>query len=200
MNILVDRLPRKVQVGGNPYTVRSNFRTFILYELLWQDDTLSPGQKVMQSLELCYPEIPRDPAGAAEALSWFYRCGREDRAAGRQGRAAGKGIRRIYSFEHDADYIYAAFLAQYGTDLQETEYMHWWKFRALFNALTDQNEFVRIMGYRGIDLRDDMPEGQRDFYRRMKELYALPLPRDEEEKQAAIEEALLNGGDLSGIL
>ena len=45
-----------------------------------------------------------------------------------------------------------------------------------------------------------MPEGQRDFYRRMKELYALPLPRDEEEKQAAIEEALLNGGDLSGIL
>ena len=34
----------------------------------------------------------------------------------------------------------------------------------------------------------------------MKRMHALPLPKGEEELQDAIEEALMNGGDLTGIL
>ena len=34
----------------------------------------------------------------------------------------------------------------------------------------------------------------------MKKLYAIPLPKSEQEKISAIEEALMNGGDLSGLL
>lgn len=45
-----------------------------------------------------------------------------------------------------------------------------------------------------------MSKEQREFYSRMKELYALPIPDDEQEKMDAIAEALMNGGDLTGLL
>ena len=37
-------------------------------------------------------------------------------------------------------------------------------------------------------------------YSKMKKLYALPATKEESKRQNLIEEALLNGGDLSGIL
>ena len=80
------------------------------------------------------------------------------------------------------------------------EYMHWWKFRAMFNSLTNQNEFVKIMEYRSIEIKSDMPKEQQSFYRKMKRLYALPNPGNEDEKLAEIEKALLKGGDLRGVL
>lgn len=199
MNLLIDELPRTVRVGRDEYEIRTDFRIWILFELLWQDDSICPKDKVRKSLALCYPEIPRDYAGAANALLWFYKCGKEDTPQ-KQAMNARKGKTRIYSFDYDDDYIYAAFMAQYGIDLQDAGNLHWWKFRAMFNSLTNQNEFVRIMEYRSVDLTEDMPEGQKAFYRKMKMIHALPLPKDEEETQMAIENALMNGGDLSGIL
>ena len=45
-----------------------------------------------------------------------------------------------------------------------------------------------------------MTAEQRDYYQKMKDLYALPMPMDEVEKTDAIANALMNGGDLSGLL
>lgn len=45
-----------------------------------------------------------------------------------------------------------------------------------------------------------MPKEQKAFYRKMKRIHALPLPKDEQEKQDAITEALMNGGDLTGLV
>lgn len=88
----------------------------------------------------------------------------------------------------------------YSIDLQDIEYLHWWKFKALLRTLSSDLEFSKIMEYRSVDIDATMTKEQRDFYRRKKELYALPLPADEEEKVDAIAEALMNGGDLTGLL
>ena len=133
-------------------------------------------------------------------MLWFYACGkrwREKRAGAVEGATE---VQRIYSFEHDDDYIYSAFLTQYHIDLQDIEYLHWWKFKALLRTLSSDLEFSKIMEYRSVDIDATMTKEQRDFYRRKKELYALPLPADEEEKVDAIAEALMNGGDLTGLL
>lgn len=200
MNLLVDELPESVTVDNREYKIRTNFRVFILFELLWQDDNLELKEKLKRSFRLCYhDEIPPNYEEAANALMWFYKCGKEDNLQ-KQAIAAKRGKTRIYSFDFDDDYIFAAFMSQYGINLQRIKYLHWWEFRAMFNSLTNENEFVKIMEYRSIDLSADMPRDQKDFYRKMKLLHALPLPKDEEEKQQAIEEALMNGGDLTGIL
>ena len=145
-------------------------------------------------------EIPENLDAAVDGLLWFYAGGkrwREKRAGAVEGAAE---VQRIYSFEHDDDYIYSAFLPQYHIDLQDIEYLHWWRFKALLRTLSSDLEFSKIMEYRSVDIDATMTKEQRDFYRRKKELYALPLPADEEEKVDAIAEALMNGGDLTGLL
>ncbi len=201
MNILIDDIacPDQAEVNGSRYEIRTNFRTSILFELMMQDDSLDAGEKVQKALNLYYPVLPDDLHAAVEAVLWFYRCSKEETTIQKR-MAARRGKNQIYSFEHDAGYIYAAFLSAYGIDLQDIEYMHWWKFRFLFHALPKDTEFVRIMEYRSIDINDKMPKEQKDFYKKMKRLYALPLSKAEDDRQNAIENALLDGGNLSGVL
>lgn len=199
MNILVEPLPQAVIVGKQEYKIRTNFRIFIMFETLWQEESLELKEKLIRSLRLCYYEIPQNYEEAVNALLWFYKCGKED-SPQKQAIASRRGKTRVYSFDYDDDYIFAAFMSQYGINLQRIKYLHWWEFRAMFNSLTNSNEFVKIMEYRSIDLTEDMPKEQKAFYRKMKLIHALPLPKDEEATQQAIEDALMNGGDLSGIL
>lgn len=199
MNILIDILPESVKVDGLEYEIRTDFRTSMLFELLMQDDEIEPQEKTRKALTLYYPVIPSNLNEAVEAILWFYRCGKEDNPQRRKVNAR-MGNNRIYSFEYDDDYIYAAFMTQYGIDLQDSDYMHWWKFRAMFHSLTNQNEFVKIMEYRSMEIKADMPKEQQEYYQKMKRLYALPVSKNESEKMNAIEQALLNGGDLTGIL
>lgn len=197
MNILTDRLPTSVQIGGESFEVNADFRTFILFETLMQDDEVMENEKLFLALRLVFPTVPGDIPGAIDALLWLYGCGRENPAKSGGG---GSSSERVYSFEQDDGYIYAAFLGQYGIDLNEIEFLHWWKFKALFLALKADNKIVEIMGYRAVTIDAKMSDNQKEFYRRMKEIHALPLPTGEAEKLSAIEEALLHGGDLSAFL
>lgn len=201
MNILIDDIeyPDQAEVNGEWYEIRTNFRNSVLFELMMQDEGLDARAKVRKGLHLYYPVIPEDLNGAVDAMLWFYRCGREETLQQKR-MAARRGKKQIYSFEHDAGLIYAAFLQAYKIDLQDIAYMHWWRFRFLFNALPKDCEFTRAMEYRSIDINDKMPKEQKDFYKKMKRLYALPLSKTEDNRQTAIENALLNGGDLTGVL
>ena len=165
---------------------------------MMQDDGLDARTKVWKGLNLYFPVIPDDLSAAVDAALWFYRCGREETMLQKR-MAERKGKKQVYSFEHDAGRIYAAFLLAYKIDLQDVEYMHWWRFRYLFESLPKDCEFVRAMEYRSVEL-DKVPEGQKEWYGKMKRMYALPLSKEEDNRQTAIENALLNGGDLSGLL
>ena len=184
MNILIDKVPEYVEIDGIEYKINTDFRIGIMFELLMQDNTLTDMEKVEITLNLYYPEIPHDPIQALEKILWFYRCGKEyDPESLQEGTGDTTQQQAIYSFEHDAEYIYAAFLDQYGIDLQDIEHLHWWKFRALFKGLKEDNLIVKIMGYRAIKIDDSMTDSEKKFYRRMKRIYALPDNRTQEEKE-----------------
>lgn len=201
MNILLDDIdyPDQARVNGKRYDIQTNFRISILFELMMQDDSLSSEEKVRKGLNLYYPVIPDDLSAAVDTALWFYRCGKEETAVQKR-MATRRGKNPMYSFEHDAGLIYAAFLYAYDIDLQDIEYMHWWRFRFLFNSLPKDCEFVRAMEYRCIEINDKMTKEQKEFYKKMKRLYALPLSKEEDNRQTAIENALLNGGNVSEIL
>lgn len=200
MGILASKLPTSVLVNGVEYPIRSNFRTMIKFEQLMQEPEVDDQDKVWMALRLFYPEIPEDTEQAVEQLLWFYRCDKKENLYEKKTkRRKAKRTDRIYDFEHDDDYIYAAFMAQYKLDLQKIEYLHWWKFRAMFNSLNDDTQFVKIMEYRAVEL-DKVPKEKRAFYKRMKQLYALPLSQDEEQRQNALENALLSGKSLEGLV
>ncbi|HBG3259004.1 TPA: bacteriophage Gp15 family protein [Clostridioides difficile] len=201
MNMLVDILPESVEIDGKEYKINTDFRISILFEMLIQDNSISDEEKGENALLLYYPVIPVDTATAIDKIIWFYSCGKKENNVddGYQG-GAGSSKSQIYSYDYDDEYIYSAFLGQYGIDLQDIEKLHWWKFKALFKSLKEDTEIVKIMGYRAMDINGDMPKAQKDFYRKMKKIHAIPLPQNEVEKINEIEKALLNGGDISNLL
>ena len=190
MNILIDKLPNTIDVRGISYKINTDFRASILFELLMQDREVSEEQKIIQALQLYYKDIPDDIEGAIEGILTFYSLGKEKKK-GKTGK--GNKQKQIYSFEHDANFIYSAFLSQYGIDLNDINYLHWWKFRALFNGLNEDNEIVKIMKYRAMDLSKIEDKKQKAYYKKMQEYYKIPISAEEEEKLDKITQALLNG-------
>lgn len=199
MNILVDVLPETVKLGGLVYPIDTDFRTWIQLEALLLDEEFTQQEKAGLALELVFlAPVPFFLQGEAlEQIFWFYTGGKKGKMPeAADDEAAGQ---RIFSYEEDSGYIYAAFLEQYGVDLTSAD-LHWWQFSALLKSLNPDTLFVKIMGYRSMQITADMSAAQREFYNKMKKIYALRGPKDEDEKKAAVENALLNGGDLSGIL
>ncbi|MBK5243343.1 bacteriophage Gp15 family protein [Clostridium sp.] len=198
MNILIDILPLVVEIDGIEYDINSNFRNSAIFELMMGDNDLDDKQKIEQALLLYYPIIPDNINLAMEQLLWFYRCGKDIIKSNKSGK--GKST-QIYDFDFDDDYIYSAFLDQYGIDLQDAD-LHWWKFKALFKSLKEDNEIVKIMGYRSMDLSKIKDKEQKAYYKKMKDLYKIQshASKDEIEKLESIQDALINGEDLSKLL
>lgn len=178
MNLLIDKLPKK----ANGILMNTDFRVSILFELLVQERNITQHIKLAKALELYYPNFEKlNYNQAINNILWFYRCGKELANSNKINKKESKN-NQIYSYEFDDKYIYSAFLQQYKIDLQEIEYMHWWKFRALFDGLNEDTEIVKIMGYRSMDLSKIEDSKQRNYYKKMKKLYELPDMRTQEEK------------------
>lgn len=192
-NILIDNLPKTVIVDSLEYEINSNFRESILFEQLMQDHEFSDEEKIYQALSIYYPQIPENLNDAIKEMLSFYKCGKEEEYENTDSNASKSSSTKIYDFDYDADYIYSAFLSQYNIDLQDIEYLHWWKFKAMFNGLNSDNKIVEIMGYRSIKLNSIKDEEQRKHYRKLQKLYKLPINKNEYEKQNELNTALLSG-------
>ena len=143
-NILLDRLP---QFTNNGLRIRTDFRESIKFELLMQDKNINEKDKIMQALKLYYYDLDKikDIKQAIEDLLWFYRSGKDIRIQENNNEGKEEKTKQIYSYEFDDEYIYSAFMEQYKIDLNSIKYLHWWKFKALFNSLNENTHFVKIM-------------------------------------------------------
>lgn len=199
-NILIDFLPKTVFIDDFEYKINSNFRESILFELMMQDKSFTDEEKIYQALSIYYPEIPGNLDGAIKEMLSFYKCGKEEEYENTDSNASKSSSTKIYDFDYDADYIYSAFLSQYNIDLQDIEYLHWWKFKAMFNGLNSDNKIVEIMGYRSIKLNTIKDDEQRKHYRKLQRLYRLPINtnKNEYEKQNELNKALISG-DVSKL-
>ena len=189
MNLLLDNLDKIVKMRIKE-DFNTNFRNSILFELLMQESDLSNEAKVYQALKIYYPNINQieDVNKAIDNILWFYKCGKEEKEEVDQ-KETKRNIKRIYSYEFDNELIYSAFKDQYGIDLQDIEYLHWWKFKAMFDALKDDNKIVEIMGYRAMNINKIKDKEMKKHYKKMQKLYALPDMRSEEEKENDFAEA-----------
>lgn len=185
-NILLDALPTKVTVSGEEYPIDTNFRTGIQFEMLMGDRTLGKKEKALIALRLYYGNnIPRDIDGAALAMVRFYRCGADPDERSETTARSAVGRRRmdkIYDFDVDAALFYAAFLTQYGIDLNEIDYLHWWKFMAMFEGLSRDHEIQRIMQIRGTDLASIENQKERQRIMKLQDRYRIEAGLTAEEK------------------
>lgn len=180
MNILLDYLPETVNVCGREYSIDTNFRTCIIYEQILADKGLTSKEKVLCTVELFFGEVndemPTDIEAAFNAIQTIYLCGavaKKNTGVKRNGNVVVKK-KPVLDYIIDANLIFAAFLTQYGIDLNSIEYLHWWKFQALLNGLERHNKIVEIMEYRAADLGKIKDPKERERIASLQRIYALP--------------------------
>ena len=185
MNILIDEIDQVVK-SKIKEDFNTDFRVSILFELLMQDNSLSDKVKLNQAINLYYQNVSQieDIEKAINNILWFYGCGKEEVNVDENKKENTKNNKQIYSYEFDDELIYSAFRDQYGIDLQEIEYLHWWKFKTLFNGLKKDNLIVEIMGYRAIDISKIKDKDEKKYYKKLQKLYALPDMRTTQQKEA----------------
>lgn len=201
----MDELPYTVFVAGEEVPINTDYRTGILFEQTLSDLEMQDDEKLDTVLRLYYGDrvfpLLTDMDTVQEALNgimWFYRCG-ADKTEGLETDMDGTMEEPPFSYEHDAAYIYAAFLEAYRIDLTKDR-LHWWQFRALFLGLPETVLFCKIMGYRTMEIPAKMPKAQKRFYQRMKRIYKIPKPAEQIRLEKKMEDILANGGDISQLI
>lgn len=193
---LTERPPVSVEIGGIQVPVNADFRVMLRIDDL-RDQGMTDAERGVQSLWLFYGKAPGDIEAATEQMLWFMRCGEKEKKAVAWG---GKPDKPDFSFTRDAPLILAAFRDQYGIDLVNIDFLHWWEFRALLDGLRSGHLFCEVRRIRSMDLGKIKDNEQRKCYRELQKIYALPLPENQQEELDAITEALMNGGDVSALL
>lgn len=178
-------LPQTVEADGRVFGINADFRVLLKIFRLFDDPEVGDREKRLLALAWFYKdEIPPDGMGI------LYRFVNAE---------GGGGGKREFCWEFDAPEIYASFVQQYGIDLFEVDFLHWYKFRALFSGLGPNTPFARKMQLRNADTKDLKNRAEAE-----KAKAAVQLPgkqsRTEYRQMELIRDALLSGGDLTGLL
>ena len=162
MNILLDRLPNAVSVDGIRYQPETDYRAAVAFELLVDEGV----DDLLELMRPFYPHgLPANAENAVEAALWFYRCGEE------LPEEKPKKKTRSYSFEVDADTIFADFWRYYNIDLTN-EALHWWAFRALLAGLPDDSGYKERVYYRTCELKG-LPPAEQKRIKKIREYIAI---------------------------
>lgn len=166
-------LPRSIIIGGEAYAINTDYRIMADFEMKIANADMSDrtafAKILSETVSALFIDVPRaDAQQIIEGVLWYYRCGNEPLETS----VTPRSNKRYYDYSEDSDYIYAAFMQQYGDDLL-TSKMHWWEFRAKFMALTEATEFVKIMQYRGTDVSKIKCREERSRIKKLQERYAL---------------------------
>lgn len=163
-------LPESIDVNGTVYPIYADFRTWVRVDSLIQDKAIPEELKlpiICRTVGINLFTFLGDQKELWSAIVGFYFCGKKPKDShvktnGRQG----------YRFDYDMDLIYAAFRQQYGINLLDAK-LHWFEFRALFNALTEDTMIVKVIGYRTQDT-SELKGKERQRAQRLERYYRLP--------------------------
>lgn len=196
MNMLINSVPTSLSIAGADYGINTDFRVWLKFEMLLSNEDEDCSTTLDDIKKLVFKsKVPPNCADeeATEQILWFYRCGKTEQKGG------ASSSKKVFDYDYDDGYICAAFIEQYHIDLADAK-LHWWKFRALMLSLAENTEFVKIMGYRAVEITPKMTAAQKAFYQKMKKHYKLPVKKEVQQKISAIEDALINGESIDNLL
>lgn len=186
-------LPESVKICGKDYPVNTDFRVWIKFEKLFANENASPDTVFINAVKMCFKHdknsvltLPPTWQDTLKGLFDFYRTGEgqknDDAADAEADEEEPKKEKRIYDWDIDGKYIFAAFLSRYHINLA-TDCLHWWAFRALFDSLGKEEKICEIMSIRAMRLSEIKDKDLRNHYAKLKKIYALPDMRTEQEKE-----------------
>ena len=179
---LTNELEHSIVIGNRIVEVDFTFDVVLKWYELLEDDSINDIEKTLIGFKIFIGETSEyDEQEVVEAMQSIG----DYLSQSAYGNFNDEGIEpefevepepptKYYSYTKDAESIYASFLFDYNIDLVDAQgVMHWDKFKALFNNLSDKSPFQRIVSIRQTDpneYKDDPKAMQKiieaqEFYR-----------------------------------
>lgn len=174
MNFFYEAFPDTIEIHGEDVAIITDFREYIRLLDMLKCDELNSYQKRNILEDYFLDDITIDD-DAIDALTEFVIMDLEvdeDAEEGDSGQSRSK--KNLFSYEIDYPFILSGFLRDYGIDLETVEYLHWWKFRMLFDGLSEDTEIKQRIMYRGIDLSDIKDKDERKRIAKIQRRIQLP--------------------------
>lgn len=193
INALYEPFPEEIEVNGITYPIVTDFREWFCFADMLADRELSPEDKVYLLTEWLTEPPNKVTAELVNAVFAFYRADGlkpdppehdEDEEADEQEQPKRPPV---FDWKYDAKFLIGDFRRYYGIDLFSVEYMHWWEFRCLFDALPDDSQCRIRIDYRSKDLSQIKNEAERKRIAKIQRQIALPFELDDEDMAAIFE-------------
>lgn len=192
INVMLDPLPTEWRASdGTVYPIDTDFRIGVQLFLLQEDPDLSGREKSIMMQNLLFVDIvPANQQEIEECITYFLDGWYQDN------KSTKKENKRIMSFDVDQWRIFSAFLAQYRIDLNEIEYLHFWKFMGLLTTLQDCS-YTRVIDIRQRKFKPKINAEDRKQLKEAKAIYQLPELRSAEDQELDAEIFDFLGGTMS---
>ena len=177
MNLFYEDYPKILEVRGGFRPIITDFREYIRLLDMLKCKELSPGQKrcLLQEYFLDGDPVDEEAVAALTAFVLMEEDARQEADSDADETEETGGVRKhLFSYEIDYPYILAGFLRDYQIDLEAVPYLHWWKFRKLFEGLSEDTEIKRRIMYRGIELSDIKNKEERKRISKIQKAIRLP--------------------------
>lgn len=186
-NILYNKMPSTVMVGGISVPIKTDYRTGIRVLKIADDPELDEREKVYLILLNYYaedgtipPRILEHQEEAIEKALLFLNFNEA-----RPPKVAGIPVskERTWDWDWDAKRVLADFHREYSIDLSDPQVdMHWWNFYSRFKGLSDTSQTMNAVSIRGTQPNKDMSSAEKKRLKAQKASVLLPA-RTEEEAQ-----------------
>lgn len=173
INILYEQYPTELIIDNVSYPIVTDFRDWIAFFDMINDDILENKDKVIASLNWFKDKIPNNLEQAYNGLISFARADDLNPKLNKIGDKT-QNTKQILSYLHDSPYILGAFLQTYGINLRNIDYMHWYEFRALLDALPEDTPIKKRMGYRAINVSSIKDKAEKKRIKDIQRSIALP--------------------------
>lgn len=187
MNPLIDKFPTKIKIDDEILEINTDFRNCLKIILAFEDENLTIEEKYYIMLKRLYGFIPNNQEEAIKKAILFLDCGEDH--------SSNEDKPRIYSFSKDAKYIYSAIeVSSPGTDLENIEYLHWWKFYYKFFDIKEGTTFSNIISLRDKKNRGKLSKEEKLVFIESRKILDLDYDNEPSEEESKFMNLFNDGG------
>lgn len=174
MGFLTEPMGDIVRIGRRRYRINASFDVVLDIQRLYREE-LPDTAKLDQALKMFGVGSPEkfELQTRVNLLNDIYK-----NCVNTKQRAPVKQQLPVFDFEEDAEYIYASFMLDYGIDLMDAQgRLHWKKFIALFQGLSERTKIREVMKIRSMVVPRYNGHNQKQIQEihELKSFYALPV-------------------------
>lgn len=175
---MIGELPTTLKIGGEDYSIRSDFRVMLNIFQAFNDPDLTEGEKCFVCLKCLYEDFEKITEDcleeAVKKAYWFCDGGdipKEENV---------KNV-KTFDWEQDEHMIFPAVNKAAGYETRAVPYLHWWAFLGLFGEIGEGlfSQVVNIRNKRAKGKKLDKTE--KEFYREHKNMIEIKKRLSEEE-------------------